>query len=84
MQTGLTGHSRLIHDNWVTHVLREWLVGIDHSTVRKSQIQTCQKSPPRKPTITSLLQACGMSEYVSIIYFSPEIRIQGRRCTDMK
>jgi hypothetical protein len=68
MQTGLTGHSRLVHDNWVTHVLRERLVGLDHSTVRKSQIQTCQKSPPTKPyQLISLLQACGMSEYVSII-----------------
>jgi hypothetical protein len=81
MQTGLTGHSRLIRDNWVTHVLREWLVGVDHSTGRKSQIQTCQKCPPTKPTINELITSLRNVRICQYYCYGPEIRIQGRLCT---
>jgi len=81
MQTGLTGHSRLIRDNWVTHVLREWLVGVDHSTGRKSQIQTCQKSPPTEPTINELITNLRNVRTCQYYCYGPEIRIQGRLCT---
>jgi hypothetical protein len=81
VQTGLTGHSRLIRDNWVTHVLREWLVGVDHSTVRKSQIQRCQKCPPTEPTINERITSLRNVRICQYYCYGPEIRIQGRLCT---
>jgi hypothetical protein len=68
MQTGLTGHSRLIHDNWVTHVLRMngwWASTIPRDVKVKSR--HVRNLRPQNLPLISLLQACGMSEYVSII-----------------